>query len=195
MPGGRHAAWWQFWRWRWFSRRPRAAGPPLPADGRVLFYRRDRAAFGFLSNFHPAAVALDGEHWPTVEHYYQAQKSPDPGYRAAVRSAASPGQAKRLGAAPDGPRRVSQRSWFRRHGRQPRADWDAVKVDVMRKAVRAKFAQHPTLAERLLATTPAELVEDSTTDAFWGVGVDGRGQNWLGRVLMEVRSELGETSG
>ncbi|MFO0811346.1 MAG: NADAR family protein [Gemmataceae bacterium] len=193
-PPPQRPPWWQFWKRPWFAawrNAPRrAAGPPLPADGRVLFYKRDRAAFGFLSNFHPAPIALDGESWPTVEHYYQAQKSADPEYRRAVRAAGTPGHAKRLGAAPGGSRRRAGQSWFRRNGQEPRADWDAAKLDVMRIAVRAKFAQNPGLAAALRATGTAELVEDSATDAFWGVGADGAGQNWLGRVLMDVRREL-----
>ena len=69
----------------------------------------------------------------------------------------------------------------------PRPDWEAV----MRQAVAAKFDQNPDLADRLRATGTAESVEDSATDAFWYVGPDGTGQNWLGRVLMEVRATLG----
>lgn len=186
-PARPRRSWWRFWTWFWPRRRPALS---VPADGRVLFYKRDRAAFGFLSNFHPAPFTLDGEAWPTAEHYYQAQKSDDPEYRQAVRAAATPGRAKRLGAAPGGPRKAAGQSWFRQHGKEPRADWDAAKVEVMRRAVRAKFEQNPELAGRLRATGAAELVEDSDADSFWGAGADGRGQNWLGRMLMEVRQQL-----
>jgi N-glycosidase YbiA len=163
---------------------------PIPADNRVLFFARDRAAFGFLSHFHPSPIALDGETWPTVEHFYQTQKSPDAGYRAAIRAAATPGAAKRLAAPPDAPRRVARDSWFRLNGAVPRADWAAVKLDLMRRADAAKFAQNPDLARRLLATGDAALIEDSPFDAFWGTGRDGGGLNWAGRVLMEVREAL-----
>ena len=167
---------------------------PLPADGRILFYRRDREVFGFLSNFHPAPIELDGETWPTVEHFYQTQKSPDPVYRQAIRQAVSPGRAKRLAAPPGGPRRVSAQSWFRRNQCEPRPDWHEVKLEVMRRAVRAKFTQNADLAELLRATGTAELIEDSASDPYWGIGADGTGSNWLGRVLMEVRAELLATS-
>ncbi|MFL5340570.1 MAG: NADAR domain-containing protein [Gemmataceae bacterium] len=63
---------------------------------------------------------------------------------------------------------------------------------MMRKAVREKFMQNSQLAVSLRATGDADLIEDSTTDAFWGAGADGRGKNWLGRVLLEVRAELGD---
>jgi ribA/ribD-fused uncharacterized protein len=162
----------------------------LPADGRVLFYRRDRELFGFLSNFAPSPIVVDEKSWPTVEHYYQAQKSHDAAYRAAIRGAATPGQAKRLGAYPELPKSRSEHSWFRRNGRKVRADWPEQKVEVMRRAVRAKFAQNAELGEKLRATAGTEIVEDSRFDEFWGCGRDGLGLNWLGRILMEVREEL-----
>jgi ribA/ribD-fused uncharacterized protein len=164
--------------------------PAIPADGRILYFGRDREAFGFLSHFHPAPIELDGETWPTVEHYYQAQKSDDPAYRAAIRHAVSPGIAKRLAAPPDAPRRISQQSWFRRNAMRPREDWSDVKLDIMRRADWAKFAQHRALGDRLLATGSATLIEDSPFEPFWGHGKDGAGLNWAGRVLMEVRERL-----
>jgi ribA/ribD-fused uncharacterized protein len=162
----------------------------IPADGRILYFARDRPSFGFLSHFHPSPIALDGETWPTVEHYYQAQKSDHPAYRDAIRSAVSPGLAKRLAAPPNAPRRISGQSWFRKSGLPPRPDWAEVKLDIMRRADLAKFTQHPDLTARLLGTEPAELIEDNPFEPFWGQGPDGAGQNWAGRVLMEIRQHL-----
>ncbi len=162
----------------------------IPHDGRILFYGRDSERYGFLSHFHPCRIELDGEIWPTVEHYYQAQRSDDPRYRAAIRAAATPGKAKRLAVRPDLPRKVSRNSWFRKNGALPRADWPAVKLDIMRRADRAKYEQNPDLRLLLCATGGAEIVEDSPTDAFWGTGPDGKGENWAGRILMEVRAAL-----
>lgn len=164
--------------------------PAIPADGRILFHTRDRAGFGFLSNFCAAPIRLDGEEWATSEHYYQAQKSVDPEYRRRVREARTPGKAKRLGTDPALPQRFSHSSWFRKNGKAFRPDWNESKVEVMRRVVRAKFVQNAELRERLLATGEAELVEDSGKDSFWGTGRTGNGTNWLGRVLMEVRAEL-----
>ena len=163
--------------------------PPIPPDGRIHYFARDRAAFGFLSHFHPPAIVLDGKLWPTVEHYYQAQKSFDPDYRAAIRAARSPGMAKRL-AARMPPGGVSAQSWFRKHGQEPRADWHEIKLDIMRRADWVKYSTHPELAARLMATGDAELVEDSPFEPFWGFGADGAGLNWAGRVVMEVREGL-----
>jgi len=53
--------------------------------------------YAFLSNFYRAPVMLDGVGYPTVEHAYQAAKTGDPKEREWVRSAPSPGEAKRRG--------------------------------------------------------------------------------------------------
>ena len=164
--------------------------PEIPPDRRILYFRRDRGEFGFLSHFWPAPIAVDGEEWPTVEHYYQAQKSADPCYREAIRQAATPGTAKRLAAQPHAPRRISHHSWFRANGTLPREDWFEVKLDIMRRADYAKFIQNPELAAALLATEDAELIEDSPFDPYWGIGRDGQGLNWAVRVVTEVREKL-----
>lgn len=64
-----------------------------------------------------------------------------------------------------------------------------------------KFRQNPTLAKILLDTGTTELVEASPYDKIWGVGLSAndpriqdknqwRGQNRLGKVLMQVRETL-----
>jgi ribA/ribD-fused uncharacterized protein len=130
-----------------------------------------RAEFGFLSNFHEASIWVDGERYPSVEHAYQAAKASNDDVRRIIREARSPGEAKKLGRAVSLP-----------------ADWDAGKVEVMRRLVRLKF-ENPLLRAMLLATEDVPLVEaNSWNDRFWGV-CKGTGQNWLGKILMEVRDE------
>ena len=43
----------------------------------IRFYHPDNP-HGWLSNFSPHGFHLDGHDWPTVEHYFQAQKFEDP---------------------------------------------------------------------------------------------------------------------
>lgn len=72
-----------------------------------------------------------------------------------------------------------------------RADWDAVRLDIMLLVLREKFRQSDVARQALLATGTAALVENSPRDAFWGSGrAIGVGQNHLGRLLMLVRNEL-----
>jgi hypothetical protein len=120
----------------------------IPADNRILYFARDRAQFGFLSHFHPSPILLDGEAWPTVEHYYQAQKSPDPDYRAAIREAIHAGRAKSLAAQPKAPRRISRHA--PRRPRQVRAEPRPAGVaagDRQRRAGRG-FADRAVLGHR-----------------------------------------------
>lgn len=75
-----------------------------------------------------------------------------------------------------------------------RTDWDLVKLDVMRRVVRAKFEQHPNLAQYLLDTGDAELIEGNTWhDVYWGVDLKtDEGENHLGKILMALRQEFRE---
>jgi len=128
-----------------------------------------------FSNFAPFGVDLDGAWWPTVENYYQAQKFADPELRKKIRKAEKPIIAKNLAD---------------KKKAAMRADWDAVKDEVMYRAVRCKFASHPELKAMLLATDDEEIIEAVPTDTYWGVGRDGTGQNKLGKIIARVRDEL-----
>eukprot|EP00753_Platysulcus_tardus_P007342 PLAT15145.1.p1 GENE.PLAT15145.1~~PLAT15145.1.p1 ORF type:complete len:360 (+),score=42.48 PLAT15145.1:44-1123(+) len=73
-----------------------------------------------------------------------------------------------------------------------RSDWEEVKVDVMSVVVRDKFTRDDGLREKLLATGDALLVEGNNwNDRFWG-RCKGKGENWLGRILMAARSDLAD---
>jgi ribA/ribD-fused uncharacterized protein len=129
-----------------------------------------------FSNFAAFWIDLDGERWPTTEHYYQAQKFIDLQVQAKIRAAAKPIIAKSLAD---------------KHRDKMRSDWDAIKDDVMYRAVRRKFELYPELRELLLATGNEEIAEAGPNhDAYWGIGRDGTGQNKLGKIIERIRSEL-----
>lgn len=142
--------------------------------------------FDFLSNFHPNtpfSVAMFPDkrvEFTSGEHGYQAYKA------FAVKDATretvldlvtmvadcdTPGEAKKV-------------------GRKINIDvpaWDAMKDYCMRTVVFEKFANNPVLQEKLLATGAAMLVEGNTWgDLYWG-RCEGKGQNRLGAILIEVR--------
>lgn len=71
-----------------------------------------------------------------------------------------------------------------------RPDWEEVKDEVMLQTLRMKFSQNPEIAEELLATGDAILIEHTQNDAYWADGGDGSGKNKLGLLLMQVREEL-----
>jgi ribA/ribD-fused uncharacterized protein len=124
----------------------------------------------FLSNFYECTVCYAQENYPSVEHAYQAAKTLDLEYRAMIRKALTPAKAKQLG------RVVPIRD-----------NWELIKITIMRGLVKQKF-ENPELLHRLQATAPSILIEGNWWgDKFWGVHIDGEGENWLGKILMEVR--------
>jgi ribA/ribD-fused uncharacterized protein len=142
---------------------------------KVIRFHRIIDAFGEFSNFAPYPIALKGKQWPTTGHFYHAQKFAGTNREEEIRRARSPAEAARMARDP-------------RYVVRP--DWSMVKDLVMLAAVRAKFRQHRRLAERLLATNDAMIIEHTAQDAYWGDGGDGSGENRLGRILMHVRAEL-----
>jgi len=129
--------------------------------------------YRWLSNFWLQPVEYEGTLYPSVEHAYQAAKSFDIETRERFQDIMlKPGEAKRLG------RRVNIRS-----------DWEQVKLQVMLELLRKKFSD-PGLKAKLLATAGQQLIEGNHwNDTFWGV-CNGKGQNQLGRLIMQVRAEL-----
>lgn len=140
----------------------------------ILFYH-EYEAYGWLSNYYECEICVDGRQWMSTEHFYQAQKSLNPTVQETIRLAATPDDAKNLG----------------NHGTLVvRPDWDSHRIIAMRRALEAKFFQHPELQALLLETGTALLVENSTCDYYWGCGADGTGKNMLGLMLVHLRQEI-----
>jgi ribA/ribD-fused uncharacterized protein len=124
------------------------------------------------SNFYPSAVVLDGAIYPSVEHAYQAAKFIDPVVRREFMDMTA-GQAKRRGAKKTG----------------LRPDWEEIKVGVMTGLIRQKF-QHESFRDKLLETEDRYIEETNHWgDRFWGV-CEGKGENVLGKIIMEIREEI-----
>ena len=140
----------------------------------IHFYSA-RDSFGEFPNFAAFHLHLKGKYWPTVEHFFQAQKFVGTIHEEQVRLTKSPRLAADMG---------------RSRKRPLRKEWEEVKDDIMREAVQAKFTQHEELRELLLSTGNAELIEHTYNDSYWADGGDGSGLNRLGEILMEVREQL-----
>jgi hypothetical protein len=151
-----------------------------PADAIVSF----RDEFFFLSNMFLCPITLWGETFATSEHAYQCAKFPEGEFRDRVKGASTPKSAKWLAS---------------RLGRPHRLDGHAERrFELMVEIIRAKFSS-PAMAEKLLATGDGVLIEGNTWgDRRWGCvqAKDGtwRGRNWLGEILMQVRSELRDSA-
>ena len=63
----------------------------------IYFYSTKEQPYGCFSNFAAYWFELDGQSWPTSEHYFQAQKFAGTPDAEAIRLARSPMVAARMG--------------------------------------------------------------------------------------------------
>ncbi len=164
--------------------------------------------YQFLSNFWSCNVTLDGVSYKSVELAYQASKwkaGTDREYfinctslqsieynrtRAGINATAQTGSSPSAGV--DGGAHVSAQI-SDPNGYTP-DEWNAVKVSIMKSLLEQKFDAkvNPELCARLLATGTKHLEEMNWWgDTFWGTDKEGKGENMLGRLLMEVRGFRG----
>lgn len=140
-----------------------------------------KGEYRWLSSFLAVLAVLDGTLYPSVEHAYVAAKTLDEQVREKVRRLPTAADAKRLG------KRLDKSIPFR-------PAWnDRLKLHVMRDLLRRKFTA-PDPRQRLITTGNEELVEiNFCHDPVWGrcacAECGGAGENWLGRLLMQLREE------
>jgi ribA/ribD-fused uncharacterized protein len=143
-----------------------------------------------FSQWFEAGFEVDGQRYPTAEHFMMAEKARlfgDEGARRRILASRTPAEAKKLG-------RTVQAF--------DDATWERARFETVVQANEAKFSQNLALRDYLLATHDRVLVEASPVDRIWGIGLAAndaaaadprrwRGLNLLGFALMEVRSRLG----
>ena len=192
---------------------PTPSPTPSMSSGKTLtsspgaeykFYDSGSSSY-FLTNFFDltksGGILIDGNRWPTSEHYYQAQKF-KPGSKPfqSILAAKTPREAYSIGNDPA-------------YASFKNPSFNTHKVRIMCKAVFEKFRQHTDLRTSLCSETGSSIIiEDSgDQDGFWGNGIylghgnpgaNDKGQqtgakqyipgknNHLGEILMSVRSEL-----
>ena len=140
----------------------------------IKFYK-EFGPLGYLASYSNHGFELDGHYWPTVEHYYQAQKFTDSSIKERIRLASTPKEASKIG---------------RDRSLPIRSDWDEIREKIMFIAVLEKFKSNADIRQKLLDTGNEEIVECTTKEWFWGCGPDGTGQNAFGKILCSVREKL-----
>lgn len=128
----------------------------------------------FLSNSYPSVISFEGLLYPTVQHAYEASKTNDLEIRELIRKCKTVSGAKKLS------RSITVQK-----------EWVESKVQIMKNLIREKF-QNPFLRHMLLLTNDLKLIhENNSNDKFWGVLKNKKeGENWLGKILEEVREEM-----
>lgn len=156
-----------------------------PSSDKNLTYETDDTVYWFSTPFEPLnnwsahAITIWGKTFTTLEHGYHYRKFSEtaPEIASEIMTAPSPWAAMQI---------------ERRNKAKLRDDWKEVKIAIMTELLRAKVEQNEDVRECLLKTGDKRLVENSPWDSFWGCGADGKGQNWTGKLLMQVRNEINQ---
>lgn len=152
-----------------------------PADGAeraqtatLTIYRgrQEHPGTEVLQNGWPAAITINRRDYPSVTHAYWALSTGDPDWHDRIAAAPNGDDAATL--ADEAPRRVG---------------WPAARLAVMAALLRAKYLQHPQMAQTLLATGDARIIYADLGSSYW-VARSQHGTNWIGRLLEVIRSEL-----
>ena len=132
--------------------------------------------YAFLDNRSPAPLVFEGGAYPSAEAAFQASKTADPNRRRAFQ-------------AYTGDRARERGSLI-----TPETGWEDRQAQIMREILSAKFRQNPALAEKLLATGDALLLNlTGKKSPLWGMDrYTYAGENLLGQLLMRLREEMKE---
>lgn len=148
----------------------------------VAPFKKTTEKWGELSNMCAGfPVAVNGVKIKTVEALYQACRYPElPDVQKLILEQGSPMTAKMVGKP---------------FIDETRADWDRVRILMMKWSLRVKLIQNwERFSSILLATDNNPIVELSNKDDFWGAKpLEGHiyvGVNALGRLLMELRENI-----
>ena len=163
------------------------------AAGQIIGFHLITEPYSSFSNWAFSVFMYAGVRYTCAEQYMMAQKvSLGQRYdlQQKIMVAINPAEIKELGGREHFPEFASIKSV-----------WDKNCRHIVKRGVKAKFAQNPEMLEELLDTGNALLAECAANDRIWGIGIDlndlswknvanWNGSNYLGQILMEVREEL-----
>ena len=166
------------------------AGHTDTGSVKIIGFYHEYDGYGCFSNWYSAPFDYAGKHFAHSEQFMMYHKVMMFGKRDLadkIMRTNDPGKCKSIAGQ-----------------RFPEFDsdlWNRTCYTVVKRGVRAKFAQHEDILGILLGTGNAILAECSARDSKWGIGIGienpasrviakWKGQNLLGRILMEVRDEL-----
>jgi ribA/ribD-fused uncharacterized protein len=160
-------------------------------DMPVLFHGsgEDKGPYKYLDNQAEYPIQIESKQYPTVEHYFQSMKASEFGDQEIL---------DKIAKTPSG---KAVKALGKKVKNFIKEQWDARRIEIMARGVRAKFVQHPELQKQLLETGDKQIGEADARDSFWGIGTSEatelskdpskwKGQNQLGKLLMNLRSEF-----
>ncbi|MFL0811101.1 MAG: NADAR family protein [Agarilytica sp.] len=146
--------------------------PNLDNEASLRFSRFDEA---HLLATCARPIQLEGQEWPSAEHYVHAMLAGNSRLAKATKEAPTALAAYRI-----------NKPWYR----SKKKGWKTQRRVYMTRAVYTLVQMYSDIREYLLDTGEQALSETSLYDHYWGVGRDWRGENMVGRVWMDVRKKL-----
>ena len=136
-----------------------------------------------LDNFSAFSLVIDNVEYKTAEHAFQSIKF--------LKTNKEIAEEIRLSSSP-----FDARALAHKYKSQRREDWKDVKYDIMEQILYEKTIQNEHVKERLLETGNNRIVEDcgEDDDKDWGCGIDGTGENNLGKIWMRIRDKISRQS-
>jgi ribA/ribD-fused uncharacterized protein len=156
-----------------------------------IYFWKPHQNDGYLGNWYPSPFTVDNKNFLNSEHYFMWKKVMlfEPTREAEILAAVDPKTMKAVGQS------------VKNYNDEI---WSEKRYEVMKEALFHKFSQNPKLLKSLMWTGEAQLVEASPVDRIWGIGITvvealmdkpWRGQNLLGKALMETRERFVATNG
>ena len=168
---------------------------PEPLQPNNVFTKSDHGVYAFygkgakLSNFHPCSFQDDGINFTCVEQHYCFHKAKFAGSNKLARRVLlsdNPAEMKKMTNKIDG---------------LDYEKWKEKSVPLLSRALKLKFMSSQSLYKALMSTGDMILVESNPHDDYYGAGRSmqedelflnptEKGQNVMGNLLMQLRSEL-----
>lgn len=162
-------------------------------DFMIGFSDEDGEEYSCFSNWYEAPFYLAGREYKSTEQYMMYQKAITfRRYESSreIMKADTAKEAKEIADKNHMPLKESEV-----------AVWESIKRAVVKRGIRHKFLQNPALISRLLSTGNKVIAKCEKDDTVWGIGLDikdparldadaWKGDNYLGRILMELRTEF-----
>ncbi len=160
----------------------------------IIRFFHEYKPYGYMSNFYHAEFSYAGKRFNSSEQfmmYHKVMTFGQTDLAAQIMATDDPEEMKRIG-----------RTRFAAYDDDL---WWCISYAIVKRGIRAKFEQNADILEQLLSTGDQILVECAPMDSKWSIGraVDDpdcdypqkwNGINYLGRILMEVRDELGRAA-
>uniref|UniRef100_A0A6A7FNW2 Replicase n=1 Tax=Hirondellea gigas TaxID=1518452 RepID=A0A6A7FNW2_9CRUS len=138
--------------------------------GSDVLFKSTAAKYGEFSNFYTTKIVFNGKSFNCNEVPYQYYKSPAPPFSVEEISALNPSAAKRLANSSNVIKCCEKHS-----------------LDLLYTLNVEKYKKKSNMTV-LLSTGVSKLIEN-VADGFWGRGPDGKGKNYMGRILMTIRNQ------